>query len=638
MENSINSVEVTEKDLLRHLGNAQAIIENARWKIGPSKSSSGVGSYVGSMTFDKDISLTKIVDAINPDDKLLSDTQLHTLRAIRRGLQIGYYISEDYRKRSGVASFDTASSRLAQDQIPEYNEKMQTAAAVAQFVAVRHILWDMNSLTGDNAFMGNTSVNVEDVNLATPTKAFQCMMFFLAQNVSQQVSGSDERLVAVVVKYAEALQQEILNRVSSFKYVEPFADISYQLKDTDFGVSGFALIDLARASSVEFNRLSFHQIVGNRDAKHFMRMDAKRRMCYDFEKQKNPFLELGGITPVFMGYGIPGTGKSMLIAAYATMLSDLCESLGVPFLFHPLPDNIVDPFQGNSARNMLNWMKPLQDPTRIIWAPIDDAENILENRLNQGVSEGVKAAIGVFLRYTEGAYSINRGNSTIGVFTNLPEKIDPAVMSRIQSRFAIDGARTEFDFLDQDHLWWSKFEKADPGFVAMNNPDGYEWYSSQGDLSSLGEISESLEKPEEARIREAYYNTLSEAEPGDHLFFAKYFMAVQRMYPYFSSRDLRNIQSAVNLRIMDFDLPDEWFESPDIFANKDYDTKMNMILELRRANMKGLTFSEIRIQEVNRYLDNMARVADSEFEREVAAGVERHRKQQAIAAAVGEKR
>ncbi len=635
MENSIDSVGVTEKDLRKHLSNAQAFIEETRWKVIPERSTSGLGSHTGDMTVEKKVSFKGLVDDIDSEDKLLSDVQLHTLRAVRRGVQMGYHIEEDYRKRSGVDSFDTAGG-VHRDQLKEYNEKMQTAAAIAQFVAVRYILWDMVALVGDNTFTGKLSVSVDEVSVVTPTRGLQCMMFFLGQNVQRHMSKSDERLVAIVVEYAEKLQQEILNRTNSLRYVELFADISYQLEETDFAISGFALIDMANTASVEFNRLELKEIVGNRDAKHFMRMDAKRRVCYDFTVQKNPFLELGGITPVFLGYGIPGTGKSMLISAYATMIADLCEVLNIPFLFHPLPDNIVDSFQGNSAKNMLNWMKPLQDPTRIVWAPIDDAENILENRLHQGVSEGVKAAIGVFLRYTEGAYAINRGNSAIGIFTNIPENLDPAVLSRIQARFPIDGARTEEDFLDQDHLWWSKLEGSESGFVGMKSPVDYEWYTSQGNLVSLSEISENLAHPKEPKIRAAFHNTLEEAQSDEHMFFAKYYMAVQKEYSYFSSRDVRNIQSAINLRIMDFDLPDEWFyEGPDIFIAKDYDTKLGMILELRSANMKGLNFSEIRMEETNNYLDNMARIADAEFQRKVEAGVNRHREAAAVQDAIG---
>ena len=80
---------------------------------------------------------------------------------------------------------------------------------------------------------------------------------------------------------------------------------------------------------------------------------------------------------------------------------------------------------------------------------------------------------------------------------------------------------------------------------------------------------------------------------------------------------MRNIQSAVSLRLTDFDLEEDWFENPEIYFKKDYDTKFNMLQELMRGNMKGLDFSEIRRQEVVRYLDNVATIADTDFKRKV---------------------
>jgi hypothetical protein len=56
---------------------------------------------------------------------------------------------------------------------------------------------------------------------------------------------------------------------------------------------------------------------------------------------------------------------------------------------------------------LVEWMKPMQDPTKIIFAPIDDAENSLQERT------ALKEVIGVFLRYTEGAYAVNYGNSSV---------------------------------------------------------------------------------------------------------------------------------------------------------------------------------------------------------------------------------
>ena len=58
-----------------------------------------------------------------------------------------------------------------------------------------------------------------------------------------------------------------------------------------------------------------------------------------------------------------------------------------------------------------------------------------------------------------------------------------------------------------------------------------------------------------------------------------------------------------------------------LYFKKDYETKFNMLQELMKGNMKGLDFSEIRRQEVVRYLDNVATIADTDFKRKVDARV-----------------
>ena len=266
-------------------------------------------------------------------------------------------------------------------------------------------------------------------------------------------------------------------------------------------------------------------------------------------------------------------------------------------------------------------MKPLQDPSKLIFAPIDDAENNLQERTAQGVSAGVKEVIGVFLRYTEGAYAVNYGNSSIGLFTNLPEMLDKAVISRVQGRFKIDGARTEHDFLDQDHLWWRKLDTTMPDFVNMHGPENYSYLQDQGLAKNMGEILKVSDKPSEERVLEAYNKTEKHFKTNHHLFYANLYKEIQKLFPFFSSRDVRNIQSAVSLRLTDFDLEEDWFDNPDIYFKKDYETKFNMLQELMRANMKGLDFSEIRRQEVVRYLDNVATIADTDFKRKVDARI-----------------
>ena len=88
-----------------------------------------------------------------------------------------------------------------------------------------------------------------------------------------------------------------------------------------------------------------------------------------------------------------------------------------------------------------------------------------------------------------------------------------------------------------------------------------------------------------------------------------YLKGIQQADERFTGRAIKNITDAVKVRAMDFELPDEWMENPDLFLFKDYDTKKAMIEELRRP----ITVDMV-IQEINRYADSEFRYADKSDE------------------------
>jgi hypothetical protein len=546
-----------------------------------------------------------------------------TLYAVQEGLTLGTWIKDSYYDASGLSSLIQNKSGLDTNGKREYESKMHTATAFMLFSMSYYILHQLKPNASDDlTVMKQKFAGIPEVSFLSPLKGFSCAMFYYDKYLSHpELIKSDKDVIDFTVVYFEALIAEIQLRKSTLEHTGTIEDRTYKLENTDFSISGWNNVFSGTAKSVEFNKIKFEQIVGNRDAKHFARRLTERMLSYDFEAKKNPFQELGGFMPVFMGYGIPGTGKSMLIAAIATKLKEHSDALDIPFLFHPMPDTLISTFQGGSAEKMVEWMKPMQDPTKLIFAPIDDAENNLQERTAQGVSAGVKEVIGVFLRYTEGAYAVNYGNSSIGLFTNLPEMLDKAVISRVQGRFKIDGARTEHDFLDQDHLWWRKLDKTMPDFVNMESPNDYTFLQDQGLAKNMGDILSSVEKPTEARVLEAYAKAESAHKTNSHLFYASLYKEIQNIFPFFSSRDVRNIQSAVSLRLTDFDLEQDWFENPEIYFKQNYETKFNMLQEVMKGNMKGLNFSDIRRQEVVRYLDNVATIADTDFKRKVDARI-----------------
>jgi len=634
--NSTFPIKLSELDMLRD--EASSYLKSIQWEQGSRAknrdkdakdesillylSRANNGSNTAEIT-----SVSKTILALKkrllPDSVAIPIYLNQTLYAVQEGITLGIWIKDSYYDASGLSALNENKSALDNNGKREFESKMHTATAFMLFATAYKILNDLKPFASDDlSVMKQKFAGIPEVSLMSPIKGISCSLFYFDKYLGHpEIIKSDKDVIDFTVVYFEALIDEIQLRKSSLEFTETIEDRTYKLEKSEFAVSGWNNVFQGTAKSIEFNKIQFEQIVGNRDAKHFARRLTERMLSYDFTAKKNPFQELGGFMPVFMGYGIPGTGKSMLIAAIATRLKEHCDTLDIPFLFHPMPDTLISTFQGGSAEKMVEWMKPLQDPTKLIFAPIDDAENNLQERTAQGVSAGVKEVIGVFLRYTEGAYAVNYGNSSIGLFTNLPEMLDKAVISRVQGRFKIDGARTENDFLDQDHLWWRKLDDTMPDFVNMQGPENYAYLQDQGLAKNMGEILNVSDKPTEERVNAIYDKVEKQFKTNQHLFYANLYKDMQKAFPFFSSRDVRNIQSAVSLRLTDFDLEEDWFENPEIYFKQDYDTKFNMLQELMRANMKGLDFSEIRRQEVVRYLDNVATIADTDFKRKVDSRV-----------------
>jgi ATPase family associated with various cellular activities (AAA) len=613
---------------------ANALLAKVEWqpkpgvtnaKPTPENSTSTYRESSLSPATTESVSLLKLARAISRDEALLSSDVNHAMQVVREGMKIGMYLSKLYTESSGLDRLIEQNQRggLADAQKAEFRGKYTTASLITVFITAYYVVAELADYKAED--LGNLQLDfqgVPEVSLQNPVRALQCLLFYYGMYIDSPSVKTDLEFVKMTQIYFQAVLDELKTREASFEYTEAFTNQSYKLEHGDFHVRGFEIDTIGGETSMEFNRVELSSIVGNREAKHSARRLVERLLCYDLETKRNPFNDLGGFATLRMGYGKPGTGKSLQIAATATMLSDYCKTLNIPFLFWPMPDTIVSTFQGGSAERMVAWMKPLRDSSKIIYAPIDDGENNLEDRTRQGVSAGVREVIGVFLRYTEGAYALNHGNTAIEIFTNLPDQIDKAVLSRIVARFAIDGAEKWEDFLDQDHLWWRKYQNIDPAFIAMNDPKEYTYLAAQALLSSVSALADESSEPKEESIRVVFDKIKSQYDIKEHLFFAELYKHIHEAFPFFTSRDVRNIQQAVNNRIMDFEFPEGWFDDPALFFSKDYDTKKNMLTELMKDNMKGLSFADVRLQEAVKYLDNMVRIASVTRDQQIDKMVE----------------
>lgn len=645
MESNDSYLPITEAQLAVQTSKANAMLKSVKWH--PKRGAMDGGSkevsstaWRGSSTErakDEEIRLHILAHKLCGQSSLLTEEVNHVMNVIYSGLRIGMHLSAAYNKFSNLGTLVDQNGRghLTEAQKTEFRAKYATASAAAVFSAAYYVVWDLTNYKTEE--VGNIQMDfdgVPEVSLKNPARALDCMMFYFGAYVerSGKVNSSLD-FVKMALLYFTAVLNEINLRAESLQYTEPFTSNAYRLEGSDFSVEGFEAELDNGANSIEFNRVDLHQIVGNQIAKHEARRLVERMMCYDLATQRNPIMELGGFPAVRMGYGPPGTGKSMLISAIATMLGDWCKDLNIPFLFWPMPDTVISTFQGGSAERMMNWMRPLRDPTKLIYAPIDDAENNLEERSRQGVSAGVREVIAVFLRNTEGAYAVNNGSWIIDLFTNLPDQIDKAVLSRIRSRFIISGAESWEDFLDQNKLWIERYGN-DANLIGMTHPHDYEYFSAQQVGIKVQAMYEEADAFSDERIEKIIDQIDDNHKIDEFAFFAKVCERVKVVFPTFTSRDVRNIQEAVDGRVMDFDLPDEWMEDPNLFFLLDHDSKLNMLLELRRDNMKGLTFHEIFLQECRRYFLNMIRIVEEGKKRQLEDAVGRLRIEREAQAAV----
>jgi DNA polymerase III delta prime subunit len=540
---------------------------------------------------------------------------------LQRGVSIGLLMKNTYSDTSNLTIFQQQlqkQTRLSPNDQTEYNAKQQTATAVMIYTIAVYMLKCLADSKTDNDVMQNKYVGIPEINLTMPSSGIASVLFYFQRYIDAEgFIESEEDAINFACMYFEEVRQYILQRKESLKFTEVFTDKTYKLEESDFSIDGWETEVGEKATSVEFNRTEFEEIVGNREAKHLAKRIVAAILSYCFKMKRNPYDAIAKYARVIMGYGRPGTGKSLLIAAIATELYERCKWLNYPFLFHPFPDNVVSTYQGGSADRALEWFKPQSDPTRIIYAPIDDAENNLMDRSKEGVSAGVKEIIGVFLRMTEGAYSTNYGNSLIGVYTNLPEMIDKAVLSRIQKRAPIDGAITVHDFLDQNYLWMQKHMKNLPEIVKMDSID-YVYMSDQADIASVSSLNQDPDSIiTHPVLRKVYNKVIKDYKKSNPMLYAIILHEVQKECGLLTSREARNIQTNADVRMVDFDLPQECWDKEEFYFLKPYDEKVPMLKDFMKSFMKGQSFEDIMLQETLKYLNTFISINLSEEDRKI---------------------
>ncbi|MBR9863648.1 MAG: AAA family ATPase [Rhodobacteraceae bacterium] len=543
------------------------------------------------------------IEGADDGDPLTSPKQASVLQALRRALAVAHLVSDQYADQTGLSALlkDNLSGALPPAKKAEFGELLAASAAISL-----HVFANMTAflLAPIGTAEGEAAVDIgeiEEVLTDNPQLALHGALWELDQDLA--LFAKDEAAVLHVVQaFCEKLMEKVALRAGSLPRLEPFRTVSYRVEADDFEINGFSTSHKAKSTKLTMTFKKPNEVVGNHIAKYQAMKLAKMLMAYDFDRQLNPFAELGGFIFTFMGDGAPGTGKTTLIQMMAGMINDYCTNAGYAFRYQNLSTDSIDSYQGKSAQNAKAFINNVIDPKVIGFGTIDDIDQLAGKRGDRQSSAGQLEITAVLMESFAGANTVVRGNCTFGMFSNYPENVDDALRQRAGARFLVDGPQTREDYIDILHLLMGKNHSIPTG--------EHELFAAQQIKKAVAASYESHSKPHETGLLNVFDRITSQIGALDTIAkLGTYLKGIQQADPRFTGRAIKNITDAVKVRAMDFELPDEWMENTDLFLAKDYETKKAMIAELAQP----ITV-EMVIQEINRYADSEFRYADKSDE------------------------
>jgi energy-coupling factor transporter ATP-binding protein EcfA2 len=550
----------------------------------------------------------RLIDRVEAlGDGLVSPTQASALHALRRGIAIALAMAETFAAQSGLIELKKANleGRLADVKRVEFTELLAAEALLSLHVFANATAFLLAPQLG---ILTVEVGAVDEILTDNAPLALQGALWELDQDIA--FLGSDEpRLVAVLAAFCEALMQRVALRAETAPRLGSFVTGSWRIEADALTISGFKPARATKGSALTMQFKKPTDVVGNHIAKYQSQRLAKMLMAYDFDRKLNPFAELGGFIFTFMGDGKPGTGKTTLIQMMAGLLDGYCKNSGYPFRYQNFSIDQIDSYQGKSGQNAKAFIDSVIDPSVIGFGTIDDIDQVAGKRGDRQSSAGQQEVTAVFMGAFAGANTVVRGNCTFGMFSNYPENVDDALRQRAGARFLVDGPQSREDYIDILALLLGKNHKIPLG--------DHDLFAAQEIKKAVSASFEGHAKPHEDGLVKVWDRVAADLGKLDTIAkIGAYLKAIQSADNRFTGRAIKNITDAVKVRAMDFDLPDEWIESPEMFLFKPYDDKVGMIKSL----MQQISI-EMVLQEINRYADSEFRYADKSDEVAIEAMV-----------------
>src|SRR5262245_31982547 len=620
---------IAEADIAKHQAVAQSMItrvivlEDSSGQSATALAGTGrrfVSTVsTGSVRKSREVELVKTVAAIRADDPLMGILQHTLLYRARRGLQIALAIAGVFAEGTDLESLQARNARapLEGDEAAHFKKLLSAAAYVSAFSFASYLLQLIDS-------DGEAPNDVSEPDFLFDTA--QDALKSLIDGLDKAIAGSkdDIDLMTRARAFARVAIEGLLQRKGRFDGIGPFEEAHIRIDKDDFTIDGFDVAPGKKSKPLVMTFKKPEEVVGNHIAKYQSLKLAKMIMAYDFQREMNPLVELGGFLFTFIGDGAPGTGKTTLIQMIAGLISGYCQVAGYPFVYENFGVDQISSYQGKSGQNCRQFITNVLNPRAIGFGTIDDIDQVAARRSDDRASAGQQEITGVLMDAFAGAGTVVRGNCSFGMFSNYPENVDDALRQRDGARWLVDGPQTLDDYIDIFVLLAGKNHKIPLG--------DHQLYAAQEIKRAVSEAYEEHAKPQEEGLEKVYERFMKEnGEPKTLADVGAYLHMIKGAEPRFTGRAIKNVTDAIKMRAMDIELPDDWFAKPETFMHKSYDEKKAMIEELRGPFSMAMV-----MQEVNRYADSEFRYSDKSDDAAVAKMVRDARLRERAAREVAE--
>ena len=594
---------IAEADIDKHRAVAQGMItrvivlEDSTGRAGAALAGTGrrfVSTVAtGSVRKTREVELAKTVSALRPDDALLSIGQHTLLYRARRGLCVSLAVADVFARGGDLESLQASNARapLQGEDAAHFKKLLSAAAYVSAFTFASYLA---QTLDGDGE--APNDVAEPDYLFDTPQDALKALVAGL--DAALKGASADADLATRARSFARVALDGLLTRKGRFDGLGAFEDAHIRIDADDFTIDGFDVAPGRKAKPLVMTFKRPDEVVGNHIAKYQAVKLAKMLMAYDFDRELNPFVELGGFLFTFIGDGAPGTGKTTLIQMIAGLVNNYAQVAGYPFVYENFGVDQISSYQGKSGQNCKQFITNVLNPRAIGFGTVDDVDQVAAKRSDDRASAGQQEITGVLMEAFSGASTVVRGNCTFGMLSNYPENVDDALRQRAGARWLVDGPQSRDDYIDIFVLLAGKNHQIPLG--------EHDLYAAQEIQRAVDTAYEAHSKPHEEALMKVYDRFMAEhGEPKTMADVGHYLHRIKEAEPRFTGRAVKNVTDAIKMRAMDIELPDDWFATPQPFMHKSYDEKKAMIEELR-----GPFSMDIVMQEINRYADSEFRYSD----------------------------